>query len=118
MDIYMKLEYTWDKYNFYKLNLYLLKESRMVNMYQKNKSIFFINFLIFINIVFFISCDISQENDVFLTKEEKEWLELNEGEIKIGYTIDYPPVEFLKNDEYVGMTADYFKLLEKNWISK
>lgn len=49
----------------------------------------------------------------FLTGEEKAWLDVHKNEIKIGYTIDYPPVEFLDNGQYAGISADYFKLLEE-----
>lgn len=52
-------------------------------------------------------------DDIFLTPEELQWLETHDGEITIGYTTDYPPVEFLDNGEYVGLSADYFKLLEE-----
>ena len=57
----------------------------------------------------------NQEPDekIFLTSEETKWLNENKDEIKIGYTTDYPPVEFLDDDKYVGISADYFKLLEK-----
>lgn len=51
--------------------------------------------------------------DFFLTVEEKAWLEEHKDEIKIGYTTDYPPVEFLSNGKYVGISADYFKLIEQ-----
>ncbi|WP_353106585.1 HD domain-containing phosphohydrolase [Acetoanaerobium noterae] len=53
------------------------------------------------------------EEEIFLTAEETKWLNENKDEIKIGYTTDYPPVEFLDDDKYVGISADYFKLLEK-----
>lgn len=51
--------------------------------------------------------------EIFLTAEEKAWLDEHKDEIKIGYTIDYPPVEFLNNGQYVGISADYFNLLEQ-----
>ncbi|MDW7663100.1 MAG: transporter substrate-binding domain-containing protein, partial [Bacillota bacterium] len=47
-----------------------------------------------------------------MTEEEQAWLAEHEGQIRIGYTTDYPPVEFLISDEYIGISADYFKLLE------
>lgn len=56
--------------------------------------------------------DIKTE-EIFLTAEEKAWLDEYEDEIKIGYTTDYPPVEFLNNEKYAGISADYFKLLEQ-----
>ncbi|HCS11489.1 MAG TPA: hypothetical protein DIV40_08540, partial [Clostridiales bacterium] len=49
----------------------------------------------------------------FLTDEEKAWLDVHKDEIKIGYTTDYPPVEFLEDGQYAGISADYFKLLEQ-----
>ncbi len=57
------------------------------------------------------SCQKESES-YFLTEEEQAWLTEHEGQIRIGYTTDYPPVEFLISDEYIGISADYFKLLE------
>ncbi|MBE0450589.1 MAG: transporter substrate-binding domain-containing protein [Clostridia bacterium] len=57
------------------------------------------------------SCQKESES-FFLTEEEQTWLTEHEGQIRIGYTTDYPPVEFLISDEYIGISADYFKLLE------
>lgn len=54
-----------------------------------------------------------QNNKITLTEEERNWLDEHADEIKIGYTTDYPPVEFLENEEYVGVSADYFRLLEE-----
>lgn len=51
--------------------------------------------------------------EIFLTDEEVEWINQNKDHIKIGYTIDYPPIEFLQNGKYAGISADYFKLLEE-----
>ncbi|MDF1616938.1 transporter substrate-binding domain-containing diguanylate cyclase [Petrocella sp. FN5] len=53
-----------------------------------------------------------ESESIFLTEEEQAWLEQHEGKISIGYTTDYPPVEFLIASDYVGISADYFKLLE------
>ncbi|MBN2898648.1 MAG: transporter substrate-binding domain-containing protein [Clostridia bacterium] len=54
-----------------------------------------------------------EEQTYFLTDEEVTWLKEHDGEITIGYTTDYPPVEFLDNGKYVGFSADYFKILEE-----
>lgn len=54
----------------------------------------------------------NQTQTIFLTEEEQAWLSAHEGQIQIGYTTDYPPVEFAIAGEYVGISADYFKLLE------
>lgn len=73
-------------------------------------------FLIFTGIIttfFLINAHDAKIEEIFLTAEEKAWLDEHKNEIKIGYTIDYPPVEFLNNGKYVGISADYFKLLEK-----
>lgn len=53
------------------------------------------------------------QEEIFLTPEEVEWLKNHQDMIKIGYTIDYPPVEFLQYGKYVGISADYFELLEE-----
>lgn len=55
----------------------------------------------------------NRTEEIFLTVEEKAWLDAYKDEIKIGYTTDYPPVEFEENGEYVGISADYFNLLEE-----
>jgi len=62
---------------------------------------------------FFIGCTTEDNQKIFLTEEERQWLDAHDGEIKIGYTTDYPPVEFLDDGEYVGVSADYFDLLEE-----
>ena len=58
-------------------------------------------------------CTFSRDTEIFLTDQEISWLNEHEGQIKIGYTTDYPPIEFLKDGEYVGISADYFRLLEE-----
>lgn len=73
-------------------------------------------FLIFIGIItvfFLFNLKDSESEDIFLTAEEKTWLDEHKDEITIGYTIDYPPVEFLANGQYVGISADYFNLLQQ-----
>lgn len=62
---------------------------------------------------FLLNTQNDKNEEIFLTIEEKVWLEKHKDEIKIGYTIDYPPVEFLNDGKYVGISADYFKLLEQ-----
>lgn len=63
--------------------------------------------------IFLLNTKDSKTEEIFLTSEEKAWLDKHKDEIKIGYTIDYPPVEFLNNGKYEGISADYFKLLEQ-----
>lgn len=62
---------------------------------------------------FLLNIQDAKAQDIFLTAEEKAWLDEHKDEIRIGYTTDYPPVEFLNNEKYVGISADYFKLLEQ-----
>ncbi|MBP1924780.1 diguanylate cyclase (GGDEF)-like protein [Sedimentibacter acidaminivorans] len=72
--------------------------------------------LIFIGIITIfslINAKGAKVEEIFLTDEERTWLDEHKDEIKIGYTIDYPPVEFLDNGKFVGISADYFKLLEQ-----
>ncbi len=66
-----------------------------------------------ISIVILLNTQNEENNDIFLTDEEKAWLDEHKDQIKIGYTTDYPPVEFLENGQYAGISADYFNLLEK-----
>lgn len=73
-------------------------------------------FLMIIGIIttfFLLNIQDAKAQDIFLTAEEKAWLDEHKDEIRIGYTTDYPPVEFLNNEKYVGISADYFKLLEQ-----
>lgn len=82
-------------------------------MNKKIKNIFKILFIFFIGMSLFLSCFRNKESKIFLTTEEIQWLKKHDGQIRIGYTTDYPPIEFSKNGKYVGMTADYFELLEE-----
>lgn len=66
-----------------------------------------------ITIFFLFNLKGAKAEEIFLTAEERTWLDEHKNEIKIGYTIDYPPVEFLSNGQYAGISADYFKLLEQ-----
>ncbi|SFH67622.1 diguanylate cyclase (GGDEF) domain-containing protein [Tindallia magadiensis] len=66
-----------------------------------------------ISLFLLAGCHEEGEQEIFLTEEERQWLEEKEGDISIGYTTDYPPVEFLQDGEYAGISADYFALLEK-----
>jgi diguanylate cyclase (GGDEF)-like protein len=66
-----------------------------------------------ITIFLLLNAKVSNTEEIFLTAEEKAWLDEHKDDIKIGYTIDYPPVEFLDNGQYVGISADYFNLLEQ-----
>ena len=66
-----------------------------------------------ITIFFLLNTRDAETQEIFLTAEEKAWLDEHKDEIRIGYTTDYPPVEFLNNEKYVGISADYFKLLEQ-----
>ena len=82
---------------------------------KKFKVLVLLLFMVFgiICALFFFSLDNKKADEIFLTDEEKVWLEDHKDEIRIGYTTDYPPVEFIKNDKYVGISADYFSLLEE-----
>ena len=86
-------------------------------MFKSNKfNIIALVVLIIIGIIttfFLLNINDSKVEEIFLTAEEKAWLDENKDDIRIGYTIDYPPVEFLNNGSYVGISADYFQLLEK-----
>lgn len=83
---------------------------------EYKKTILIILFcLAVISVSFFLRIKIenNKTNEIFLTNEERNWLKENNNKIKIGYTTDYNPVEFIKEDKYVGISADYFSLLEK-----
>ncbi len=84
----------------------------------KSKEILIIIFGIVITIgiitaFFLLNTKDVKTQEIFLTTEERIWLDEHKDQIKIGYTIDYPPVEFLNNGKYVGISADYFSLLEQ-----
>lgn len=88
----------------------------MSRISKTNGKICYLVLLFVVAVISLIACTArADENrdDIFLTSEELQWLEAHEDEITIGYTTDYPPVEFLDNGEYVGFSADYFKLLEE-----
>ncbi len=68
--------------------------------------------IIVATIVFISYTDKNVTEGIYLTKEERVWLDDHKDEIKIGYTTDYHPVEFLNKGEYAGISADYLELLE------
>lgn len=73
-------------------------------------------FLIIIGIIttfFLLNTQSAKNQEIFLTAQERAWLDEHKDDIRIGYTTDYHPVEFLNNEKYVGISADYFKLLEQ-----
>lgn len=76
-----------------------------------HKSIIYIYILILM--ISCVACTSTEADKVSLTKEEIAWLKEHENDICFGYTTDYPPVEFLKEGQYVGFSADYFHLLEE-----
>ncbi|WP_312699671.1 diguanylate cyclase [Sedimentibacter sp.] len=88
-----------------------------VNILEFRKfNIVFLVLLIIAGIIatfFLLNTKDSKTDEVFLTAEEKTWLNEHKEEIIIGYTIDYPPVEFLDNGQYAGISADYFNLLQQ-----
>lgn len=93
-----------------------LTEGGIIILKSKKLNMLILIFLIFIGIISIISLlntEGAKAEEIFLTDEERAWLDEHKNDIKIGYTIDYPPVEFLSNGQYVGISADYFKLLEK-----
>jgi len=53
-----------------------------------------------------------KEQKIFLTKEEKEYLNFHP--IKVCIDPDWMPFEKLENGIHIGMSADYFKIIQKN----
>ncbi len=50
----------------------------------------------------------------FLTPEERQWLIVNNGNVRLAPAPDWEPLEFFdENGEYNGMVADYIHLIEK-----
>jgi len=52
-------------------------------------------------------------NKIDLTSEERQWLEEHKDNIKYAPSTNYPPIGFVENGEYKGMTADYLRVIEK-----
>lgn len=53
------------------------------------------------------------QRDILLP-EEREWLDLHRGKVRLAVYPDYPPIEFYnENREYAGVTADYIRILEE-----
>lgn len=85
---------------------------------MKNKKYYkpLLIFLIFISIAVLLNTliNLNDSKEVKLTSEEKKWIKKNSGKVTIAYTPNYEPVEFLdRSGNYIGMSADYFKLLEQ-----
>lgn len=96
--------------------MYILSKEGLAIFKSKKYNLLMLLLLIIMGIIttFFLTDLREAETDeIFLTVEEKLWLDLHKNDIKIGYTTDYPPVEYLSNGNYVGISADYFSLLEK-----
>ncbi len=62
----------------------------------------------------FFICPILDAAVPGLTSEEKLWLTAHDGKIRLAHTPDWPPMDFLgENNEPKGMAADYIRLIEK-----
>ena len=69
--------------------------------------------LIFVTIFFNILPFLSGLTSTFhLTDEEQLWLDNNRG-LKIAPDYSFAPIEFIKNNEFKGIAADYVEILEK-----
>jgi len=57
-------------------------------------------------------------NDI-LTRDERKWLNVHDGKIRLAPAPDWEPMEFFdKNGVYQGMVADYIRLIEKKFEFK
>ena len=52
-------------------------------------------------------------NKIELTTEERQWLEEHKENIRYAPSPGYPPVGFVENGEYKGVTADFLRVIEK-----
>jgi len=49
-----------------------------------------------------------------LTNEERNWLTEHDGKIRFAVSDNYPPFDFYdKNNKYIGLSADYIRLIEE-----
>lgn len=56
----------------------------------------------------------SAKPEIFLTDEERQWLDGHTGRVKLAPAPDWEPMEFFDGDgNYRGMVADYIRLIEK-----
>jgi PAS domain S-box-containing protein len=52
-------------------------------------------------------------NKIELTTEERQWLEEHKENIRYAPSPGYPPIGFVENGEYKGVTADFLRVIEK-----
>ena len=64
--------------------------------------------------ILLLICGTGLGNHHFLTAGERAWLNAHDGAIRIAYTPDWPPMDFLDaNGRPQGMAADYMRLIQK-----
>lgn len=86
-----------------------------MNWIKKWHNIFIIVSLsLIIALVVYIWYEKPDSRSVSLTLEEREWLDANEGGIRIGSDLDYIPMDFINQwGEHDGLAEDYFRLIER-----
>ena len=52
-------------------------------------------------------------NKIELTTEERQWLDEHKENIRYAPSPGYPPIGFVENGEYKGVTADFLRVIEK-----
>lgn len=52
-------------------------------------------------------------NKIELTSEERQWLEEHKGNIRFAPSPNYPPIGFVENGKYKGVTAEYIRIIEE-----
>ncbi|MCP4136340.1 MAG: transporter substrate-binding domain-containing protein [bacterium] len=78
--------------------------------YIKKKFIFFV---VIVCAIIPVRCA-EEQSKVTLTPEEREWLRQNDGKITVPFGINVPPNAFYNEEgEYVGISIDYFAIIEK-----
>ena len=95
------------------LFLILRKKKKGVSEKYFKIKISLLLFLIFATIFFNIYPLLSGLPSAFhLTKEEQLWLDNNQG-LKIAPDYSFAPIEFIRNNEFRGIAADYVEILER-----
>ncbi|MCP4648211.1 MAG: transporter substrate-binding domain-containing protein, partial [bacterium] len=73
----------------------------------------FVSFLVLIWL--FVPGISSQEDESFLTPEERAWLDENPEKLTLFYNPDFPPIEFAgENGDFTGLGADVIAAVEKS----
>ncbi len=71
--------------------------------------------ILLIFLYFFIFSHPLLSSESILTEQEIGWLKKKSNSLNLYFETNFPPIEFLSEaDEFIGMSSDIIKIIEKN----